>query len=387
MIKKHPDYSTNILLTVYILSILYIVFNAFTSRFSFIDEIICIILLFYAFFNGKILYRKEFIIFSLVVIAYFIYSLIIKINTQIAVTRDFFQFMKPFFCFYAAYYGSISITENQKKHTKRLSYILAIYCYCILPFIKDLYPNTTDYYHACTFTGLLYLFSSKMRKKDFIIFTIMLFPGLASFRSKFSAEFIVYAFMLWGVKKTIKPSLNMILGISLISIVAIWANYTKFSAYFITGYDEGMARTLMYYTSFDLLKDFFPLGSGFGTFGTDASGLYYSPIYYNYGLYLIYGCTPDDYGTDSSFFMDTFYPVIIGQFGLTGIILFVTFWYKRLKEASSIAIEKYKLFIIMFMYLAIEGIASGIFLGAQTVPAMMTIGLCINLKNKNLCLT
>ena len=41
----------------------------------------------------------------------------------------------------------------------------------------------------------------------------------------------------------------------------------------------------------------------------------------------------------------------------------------------------------MFMYLAIEGIASGIFLGAQTVPAMMTIGLCINLKNKNLCLT
>ena len=101
MIKKHPDYSTNILLTVYILSILYIVFNAFTSRFSFIDEIICIILLFYAFFNGKILYRKEFIIFSLVVIAYFIYSLIIKINTQIAVTRDFFQFMKPFFFFFS----------------------------------------------------------------------------------------------------------------------------------------------------------------------------------------------------------------------------------------------------------------------------------------------
>ena len=115
---------------------------------------------------------------------------------------------------------------------------------------------------------------------------------------------------------------------AILAVVVIWANFEKFSIYFITGYDEGAARTYMYYTSFEMFGRLFPFGSGFGTFGTDASGRYYSPLYYKYGLNFIYGCRPDDYQTDHSFFMDTFFPVVIGQFGIIGTLLFIKFWMK-----------------------------------------------------------
>lgn len=384
--SNHVDKQTRFILTVYVVSILYIVFDAFTYDLSsFIDEILCVFLFFYALFRCDIAQKKEIQIFAVIVILYLIYSLFLGINVHIAAVRDFFQFMKPFFCFFATYYATINISRKQKHKLKILSYILAIYCYSIFPYINDLYPNTTNYYHACTFAGILYLFSSEMKTKNYWIFLVFLLPGLASFRSKFLAELIVYAFLLLYVKKPIKPSLRLIFIMLILAAVAIWVNYEKFSMYFITGYDEGAARTLMYYTSLEMLKDYFPFGSGFGTFGTDASGLYYSPIYYKYGLNYVFGCSPNDYGTETSFFMDTFYPVILGQFGIIGTILFIKFWLIKLKEISAIMIEKYKLFMIVFVYLAIEGIASGTFLGAQTVPAMMTLGLCLNLKNRKLC--
>ena len=199
-----------IILTVYVLSILYIVFSAFTFRVSFIDEALCVFLFKYAVLKCNIIYKKEFIIFTTIVIFYLIYSLIRGINVPIATIRDFFQFMKPFFCFFATYYATINITRRQKHWLKITAYVLAVYCYVIFPYINNLYPNTTSYYHACTFAGILYLFSSEMKTKDYWIFLIILLPGLASFRSKFLAELIIYAFLLLYVKKPIKPSLKMV---------------------------------------------------------------------------------------------------------------------------------------------------------------------------------
>ena len=377
----HTD--TVFILTVYTLSVLYIALNAFVSQFSFIDEVLCVLLFVFTVVRCRIVYKKEFQVFALVVLLYLIYSLIRRINVPIAAARDFFQFMKPFFCFYAAYYAGVWVTERQRKRLRWLSLFLAVYLYCLFPFINSIYLNTTSYYHACTFAGVMFLLSSDMRKRDLVIFMIILLPGLVSFRSKFVAEIIIYAALLFYVKRPMKLSLKLLVLMAILAVVVIWANFEKFSIYFITGYDEGAARTYMYYTSFEMLGDYFPFGSGFGTFGTDASGRYYSPLYYKYGLNFIYGCRPDDYQTDHSFFMDTFFPVVIGQFGIIGTLLFIKFWMKRLKEASLVQLQKYKLFMIAFVYMGIESIASSSFLGAPSVGMMMTMGLCLNIKIKN----
>ena len=213
----HTD--TVFILTVYTLSVLYIALNAFVSQFSFIDEVLCVLLFVFTVVRCRIVYKKEFQVFALVVLLYLIYSLIRRINVPIAAARDFFQFMKPFFCFYAAYYAGVWVTDRQRKRLRWLSLFLAVYLYCLFPFINSIYLNTTSYYHACTFAGVMFLLSSDMRKRDLVIFMIILLPGLVSFRSKFVAEIIIYAALLFYVKRPMKLSLKLLVLMAILAVV------------------------------------------------------------------------------------------------------------------------------------------------------------------------
>ena len=94
--------------------------------------------------------------------------------------------------------------------------------------------------------------------------------------------------------------------------------------YTVNGIDEGAARTYMYITSLKVFEDYFPLGPGFGTFGTDSAAKFYSPLNYHYGLNSIYGLNPDDDTAGTTFYSDTFYP-LLAQFGVIGVVLFFLF--------------------------------------------------------------
>ena len=65
--------------------------------------------------------------------------------------------------------------------------------------------------------------------------------------------------------------------------------------------------------------DFFPLGSGFGTFASHLSGKYYSNIYEMYGISGLNGMTREKY----NFISDVFWPYIYGQFGVFGLLIYV----------------------------------------------------------------
>jgi hypothetical protein len=78
-----------------------------------------------------------------------------------------------------------------------------------------------------------------------------------------------------------------------------------------------VARSVLYNTSFRIAKDFFPFGSGLGTFGGWISALYYSPLYTQYNISNVYGLEKG-----GKFLMDTFWPYLIAQFGIFGAILY-----------------------------------------------------------------
>jgi hypothetical protein len=65
--------------------------------------------------------------------------------------------------------------------------------------------------------------------------------------------------------------------------------------------------------------DFFPLGSGFGTFASYLSGRYYSNIYDLYGISNVIGMTREKY----NYISDVFWPYIYAQFGIFGLALYV----------------------------------------------------------------
>ena len=148
--------------------------------------------------------------------------------------------------------------------------------------------------------------------------------------------------------------------------------------YTINGIDDGAARTYMYLTSIKVFEDYFPLGPGFGTFGTDSAAKYYSPLNYHYDLNNIWGLNPEDYKSSASFYSDTFYP-LLAQFGVVGLVLFFLFLKRRWVKGRNLGnANMYKLFIFIFVYVLIQCIAENTFTGANGLPLMLMLGFVLS---------
>ena len=99
--------------------------------------------------------------------------------------------------------------------------------------------------------------------------------------------------------------------------------WERFSSFYIengieaNSIEEMYARPSLDYTAWEIFKDYFPFGSGFGTFASHASAVYYSRLYYDYGISNIFGLQPDA----PDFVSDTYFPVL-AQFGVVGACLF-----------------------------------------------------------------
>ncbi len=115
-----------------------------------------------------------------------------------------------------------------------------------------------------------------------------------------------------------------------VAVFAVWIYFsgalmiekvTKYSEYFA---DEesgaGIARIVLYVEAVEMAKDFFPLGTGQGTFGSIPVNIIYSDVYYDYELSDIWGLSLDH---EVNFRMDTHWASLLGEAGVLGLILYV----------------------------------------------------------------
>lgn len=97
---------------------------------------------------------------------------------------------------------------------------------------------------------------------------------------------------------------------------------------------EEHVRLGMYITSYNITTDYFPFGSGMGTFASLSSiAGQYSPIYYDYGINNIGMNNPEDVATGKHTLLDTYWPHIFGELGLFGTIFFLYLWFFPFKLA------------------------------------------------------
>lgn len=362
-----------IILIIYVISVLYIVFTPFVKSFSYVDELSTLFLGGYALCTLPIFKKKEFLI-ALGILAFYLgYSYYLHINKNQAIFLDLLLFFKPIICFYSMYYINISWTPKVKNILRKIFLFAGIYCWCILPFINSLYSNTAAFYPACILSSISYLYFSPQKQKNWYIALLLLLPGLFTFRSKFNTELICFIYFGFFLRGKFTLSLKYITIISVLIAVSVYVNWTKFSLYFLSGAEDGIARTTFYYTAANILVDFFPFGSGFGSFGSEAAARYYSPLYYQYGVDSVYGMSPLDYGESSNFLVDTFYP-ILAEFGIIGIIIYIIFWIRRWNEANILLNCNYRIFLFLFFFMAIQNIADSAFISPAAVPVMMLLG-------------
>ena len=82
---------------------------------------------------------------------------------------------------------------------------------------------------------------------------------------------------------------------------------------------QDSARSTLTLGSLHVASTHFPLGAGFGRYGSYPAGVSYSPEYYALGFDHVYGLGPGDKGM---FLNDTQWPAIVGESGWLGAICF-----------------------------------------------------------------
>ena len=140
---------------------------------------------------------------------------------------------------------------------------------------------------------------------------------------------------------------------------------------------------VLMFTSFLIIKDYFPFGTGLASFGTLASGEYYSKTYKEYGLDSLWGISKDK----PDFIADAFYPEL-AQFGLIGVILYWGFWIYLLKCVIKTQRSQRKQFIIVilaFVFFAIEGFGDATFTHNRGLFVLILMGMVLPDKVEKRC--
>lgn len=342
-------------------------------HFDSIDEILIIILVLYTIFhkinNHNFKFKRITIYFILTIIFYVIYSLLIHITPSRAIISDAIQESKPF----VVYLCTISLSPKFSVTQKRIIEYNCVFIFLITianyrgPDVRFLGGHPTFLASLCFTLFILYTFAKD--KINYLSITILLF-GLLSARSKYYGEVCLILYIWFSNIILFSNSRKYKYQIFLILVAVTIIIWPKFNYYFIDGLST-QARPLLYSTGLKILVDYFPFGSGFGTFANHYSRVFYSPIYEKYNLDTIWGLSPEF----PAFIADTYFP-ILGQFGMFGIILLVMFGkyvIDRSKIIKKLTYRRICFCIIIFIF--IENIADTTFTSNRGVLPIFLLGL------------
>ena len=260
---------------------------------------------------------------------------------------------------------------------------MSLYCIIQAPFIENIYPNTSTYYSICLVSALSFLFFSKLSKVDLLFAIFVITFGFLSKRAKFVTEYVFILGVIFLVRNKIKLDLKYIILLLILGTIAIYLSWAKFELYFINGIEEEAVRSIMYSLVPEILRDYFPFGSGLGSFNTEGAARFYSPLYSIYNVDYIWGMRQIDYKTDADFLKDTFYPAL-SELGIFGYVGYIWFWYKRWIGSKNLSLNSYKLFLIVFIIVSIQNIADNCFTSESGVFYLMLLGMLVNKSKVNL---
>lgn len=360
-------------------------------NFDWSDEILAALLIIYAFIHNRKLVKdrkrtNEIYIYIGIMCFYIIYSLILQVTTSKGVFMDVLQQIRPYVVFYGTWLMAPNFSQKQKK--------LVLFV-MILSFLGYTYLNlagTQGFGYAldggesvqmgqiALSCSMLYVLFTKKSKRNLYIAIFITLVGLLGGKSKYIGECIGFiALVLFVHKKVRFNSAKVYFQVIALGVVIIFFTWTKFNAYYVEGMqrDEGdeMARPATYLTGLQIMVDYFPFGSGLGSFGCKAARDEYSPLYYKYHLDKIWGLAPEN----PMFLADTFYPIVYSEYGLVGVFLFLAFWKRRLKETNRIVdVNYYKMALMCILALALEQTADSSYLSGKGMGYFMILAVCLN---------
>ena len=216
----------------------------------------------------------------------------------------------------------------------------------------------------CVGLAILFVRNIKRNKVFFILTLLVIASSLRSKGIVFCVLALAMLYFMRGEKK-----LN-VLHVLVCVVAAVVIGWDQYSGYYQA---EGSARSELVRASIEIAGDFFPLGTGFATFGSNSSavGNYYSPVYLEYGIDKVWGLTQESH----PFLSDTFWPTLLGQFGVLGLVVYLL----SLGSTFYIAYTSGRLSriptVLCFLYLLISSTAESAFFNPMSVYLAVILGL------------
>lgn len=237
----------------------------------------------------------------------------------------------------------------------------------MLFFSHPTYLASTCALIICILVGL-----SKRNKYNYISVLELSIVIIFSGRIKAIAFVIAYLFISFLIINNKKIKL---VNLVLLAIPIVLVSYKRVLNQMVL--NDEYPRAILNRYGFIIANDHFPIGSGFGTFGSFISGEFYSDIYYKYGISRVYGLTRDFHPTIN----DSFWPMVFAQFGYIGfiamflIILDITLQLFKNKSND-------KCYFLggfgLILYLLISSTSESSFVNYYSVSYFITIGLFTN---------
>ena len=366
-----------------------VVFYDFIEKqwgFPYVDEILVMLLVVFTvrFYPKSVIRNKLTFIILFVFAFYTVYSFAIESNVTNAILGDLAIQIKPYliFCFTIIFAPRLQLPEKRIIRKTVIMMLPILIMVALSDSYLPFFGHTARFATASIVLSLTYLYASKFTVKNIIISILILSIGLLSNRAKmygFWGAFVLILLFFNSFELKVKLK-NIIIAAFSISII-FWLSYEKLNFYFIQGSqdtDNLFARPALFQGAWEILRDDFPFGSGFGSFATYYSAQYYSPIYYKLGLNTVYGLSSDF----PNFVSDSFLPTL-AEFGIIGVLLFFYFWYYIVKKAnfykkhiSQKNVKEYILLLLILVFFTIESVADSTFTHNRGVYIMMLLGLC-----------
>lgn len=363
---------------------------------SYLDEIYGVLSVAYILLSRKNFKRHDIITLILLIIVILI-GLISNyfsnlINDLFPIIVDIIAASKIITTFYASKYF---LNNEQKKQIiemlvpfSKIFIISSFVCSIISQFV-DIGMTTSSRFGIKSFSFLfdfsfqflaiyiwilgVIVFSHKIsdKKKKYYYFMALVSIVLTTKGPSLVLAFVFIILSVYFKKhKKISPFLMafLIVGIGIIGSYQI-------QNYFLT---DDVPRHLFTKYSFVTANDYFPLGSGFATYGSYQASVNYSPLYIRYGFNESWGLSPE-YGF---FLSDNFWQMALGQFGWFG---FALYFYVFLRIFGSFSKnepnnEKKAFFYAVSSQYVLHALGSSILSNASGVIGFMALALFFNVE-------
>lgn len=388
-----------------ILWIVLFAFQDFFSKllpiFSYIDELPFLLLLVHVvicFEEVKTILKEKkiyVILFSVFIVAGLIGNIVYRYQPIKYVIIDLITNVKFYatICYFSFCVGKINLKDAYIQKTVKIISIILITLF-LIDRVFNIFPgeirygirSTTLFYGHPTYLAgvcafLIAILTINSPKKNALFIGMNLLLLIFTLRSKAIVSAVVYVALLLLIKRfKYKVKVSHLLIMALIGCVLGWS---KIHFYFI---DLGgvSARSVMLITSLIIMKDYFPLGTGFGTFASHVASaeVNYSPVYVKYGFEKISELSNT---TINTFFDDQFWPIIFGQTGVVGTVCYIIILYYLFKTIQSIynkSLNEYICCLFIFCYLLISSIAEPAFNNSIAIPFAFVLASCFQTKKR-----